>query len=74
MLLSDLKLGSSSNINKINLKSDMCMRLYDLGLIEGTLVKLILVSNGIKAYLIRGSLIAIRDKDAKEIVVGEIYD
>ena len=74
MLLCDLNLGESAYVTRINSKSDMCIRLYDLGLVEGTLVKLILVSNGIKAYLIRGSLIAIRDKDAKEIVVGEIYD
>ena len=74
MLLCDLKLGESAYVTKINSRDDMRIRLYDLGLIEGTNIKLILVSNGIKAYLIKNSLIAIRDKDSKDIIVGEIYD
>lgn len=74
MLLCDLKLGDSVYINQINTSGDMRIRLYDLGLIEGTNIKLILVSNGIKAYLVRNSLIAIRDNDAKDIIVGDIDD
>lgn len=74
MLLCDLNLGESAYVTRINSKSDMCIRLYDLGLVEGTNIKLILINNGIRAYLFRNSLIAIRDKDAKDIIVGELYD
>ena len=74
MLLSDLKLGDSAYIIKINCKDDMLIRLYDLGLTEGTKIKLVLVGKGIGAYLFRNSLIAIRDKDCKNIVIGEVYD
>ncbi len=50
------------------------MRLYDLGLIEGTKIRLMLVNNGIKAYSFRNSLIAIRDCDAKKIIIGDTND
>ena len=74
MLLCDLKLGDTAYITKINSSDDMLIRLYDLGLIEGTKIKLVLTSNNIGAYLFRNSLIAIRDNDAKDIVVGDKYD
>ena len=74
MSLCDLKIGESAYVTKINCKDDMLIRFYDLGLIEGTSIKLILISNGIKAYLIRNSLIAIRNNDALNIIVGEVND
>ncbi len=74
MSLCDLKIGESGYVTKINCNDDIRVRLYDLGLIEGTNIKLILISNGINAYLIKNSLIAIRNKDALNIIVGEVND
>ena len=74
VLLCDLKLGDCAYITKINCKDDMLIRLYDLGLIEGTNIKRVLVGKDIGAYLFRNSLIAIRNRDCKDIVIGEVYD
>lgn len=73
MYLKDLKLGQSGYVKEVNGNADMIIRLYDLGLIEGTKIKLLLSCNGIKAYNFRNSLIAIRDYDASNIVLGDIY-
>ena len=50
--------------------------LYDIGLVKGTKIKLLFLSPSkkIKAYLIRDSIIAIRDKDASKIKVCELND
>ncbi len=74
MLLSDLKVGEKSSIININLPVREQIRLYDLGLINGTNIQTILEHNGIKAYLFRNTLMAIRNKDAKNIIVEDIYD
>ena len=60
----------------INTDEIIKRRLYDIGLIKGTNIKLLYKSpsKNIKAYLIKNSIIAIRDKDAINIEVGEIYD
>lgn len=74
--LSDLKIGESSIVKKINSCEDVKVRLYDMGLIEGTKIQLILVSPSkkIKAYSFRNTLIALRDIDSKNIIVGDIND
>lgn len=74
MYLCDLGVGKISFIKKINFKEDDMIRLYDLGFIIGTKIKTILESKGIKAYLCRDSLIALRDIDAKNIIIEDIYD
>ena len=63
-------------VNKINANELIKRRLYDIGLINGTKIKKLFVSPSkkIKAYLIRGSIIAIRDKDARKISVSKIND
>lgn len=74
MGLCDLKINQVAIIKKINLSKKNKRRLYDLGFTEGAKVMLYLVSPSklIKAYLIRNSLIAIRDKDALKIEVGVV--
>ena len=74
MKLSDLKIGKWAIIKKINSCDDVKVRLYDMGLIEGTKIKLILESPSkkIKAYSFRNTLIALRDIDAKNILIGDI--
>ena len=50
------------------------MRLEELGIIKGSIIKCELISpfNDPKAYLIKGSTIAIRNEDAKDIKVIKI--
>ena len=49
----------------------MCQLAKDLGLIKNTLIKPLYKSplNDPTAYLVRGSVIAIRNDDAKKIIV-----
>jgi len=70
--LSKLPIGSTCklyylNINNINLKR----RLLDLGLVKNTTIKALYKSplNDPTSYLIRGSVIALREDDTKNIFV-----
>ena len=74
MVLCDLKIGDSAYVKEININNTSKLRLYELGLIEGTKIKLILKSKGINAYLFRNTQIAIRNNDAKRIIIGDIND
>ena len=69
--LSEVKLGSSCIIKKINLEGSIKRRLLDIGLIEGTKVENVLVSpfKDPVGFLIRGAVIAIREDDSKNIMV-----
>ena len=71
MTLNKLQVGDSCIIKKINDTSKIKRRLLDIGLIPGTKVDCILSSpsNDSLAYLIRGTTIAIRKIDSKEIEV-----
>ena len=71
MTLNNLSVGESCVIKKIKDTSKIKRRLLDIGLIPGTRVECILSSpsNDSLAYLIRGTMIAIRKIDAKEIEV-----
>lgn len=63
-------------VDKINASEKIKRRLYDIGLVNGTKIKMLLISPSkkIKAYLIRDSIIAIRDKDASKIEVTQLND
>lgn len=69
----DVREGQSAVITELNCASDIKRRFMDLGMIKGTKIKCVLASpfNSIKAYSIRGSVIAIRASDAKGIFVRE---
>ena len=71
MTLNNLKIGDSCIIKKIKDTSKIKRRLLDIGLIPGTKVECVLSnpSNDSLAYLIRGTTIAIRKNDSKEIEV-----
>jgi len=71
MTLSDIKIGDVAVVKKINAADDIKRRLLDIGLIEGTKVDCILKSffNDPIAYLIRGTVIAIRKEDSNNILV-----
>ena len=69
--LSDLKINKKGYIKQINTNENLRKRLLDLGFIYNTPIKPIFTnpSNGSRAYEIRGSLIAIRKSDAKNILL-----
>lgn len=67
--LEKLSVGGSARIRSVEVKGDMKTRMDDLGLIGDTLVKCVGNSpfGDPKAYYIRGTIIAIRNCDAKLI-------
>jgi len=73
MYLDNINKLNEYKIKNINTNEITKRRLYDIGLIKDAKIKLLFKSpsNRIKAYLIKDSIIAIRNKDAKNI---EVYD
>ncbi len=67
--VNELELGEIGIVNKIVGEETIKRRLLDLGLIEGTDIKAVLVSpsGDPRAFEFRGSLIAIREEDAENI-------
>lgn len=67
--VNELELGEIGIVNKIVGEETVKRRLLDLGLIEGTDIKPVLVSpsGDPRAFEFRGSLIAIRKEDAENI-------
>ena len=76
MYLNNIKNNGYYTVDKINLSEKTKRRLYDIGLVKDTKIKLLLnsPSKKIKAYLIRDSIIAIRNSDASKIEVSEFND
>ena len=69
--LSQLPLNKNGIINQIKCDEDIKRRLLDLGLVKGTNIIPVLVSpsKDPRAFFIRGSIIAIREEDAKLIEI-----
>ena len=76
MYLNNIKNNGYYTVDKINLPEKTKRRLYDIGLVNGTKIKFLFnsPSKKIKAYLIRDSIIAIRNSDASKIEVREFND
>lgn len=72
--LSKVNLNEEYVIIKILLDDNIKQRIYDLGLIENTVIKAVYKSpfNDPVAYLVRGAIIAIRNKDAEKIIVRRL--
>lgn len=72
--LNKINLNENYLIEDILLDENTKQRIYDLGLIENTVIKALYTSpfNDPTAYLVRGTIIAIRDADAKKIIVRRI--
>ena len=68
--LSDLKVGEAATVCSL-LPSSIEKRFADIGLIKGTAVKCLCQSPGrdMKAYLIRGAVIAIRNEDCRCVCI-----
>ena len=71
--LSLLKVGTTCTIDSIHVSEHMRRRLLDLGFSKGTLIKCIQYSPSGDpiAYMLRGTVIALRKEDACKILVRE---
>ena len=69
--LSNLKKGEICRIKSITAEDKIKQRLYDIGMIPGTAVKCLQKSmfGDPTAYLIRGTVIALRKQNSSEIFV-----
>ena len=69
--LNDLPLNHFGIIKEIFCKKNIKRRLLDLGLIKGTKICPVLISpsKDPRAFLVRGSIIAIRKEDAEKIKI-----
>ncbi len=74
MRLDQVKLNHFAVIKQVSGK--MKRRLYDLGFLPGEMVQCVLVSPFLdpKAYMVRNSLIALRNCDARDIEVQDEED
>lgn len=72
--LNELKIGFIGSVQQLSLHGVIRKRLLDLGLTLGTNVQAIQKSpsGDLTAYMIRGALIAIRNEDAKNVLVRPI--
>lgn len=73
--LNTLTLDEDCIISKINSTGIMRRRLMDIGVAPGTVVSCVLKSpsGNPSAYLIKGSVIALRNDDAKQIEVKLLW-
>ena len=69
--LNQLPLNKSGKINKIECGEGIKRRLLDMGLVKGTEITPILISpsGDPRAFLVRGTIIVIREEDAKNIKI-----
>ena len=69
--LSQLQLNKNGKIDKIECNEGIKRRLLDMGLVKGTNIAPILKSpsGDPRAFLVRGTIIAIRKEDAKHIKI-----
>lgn len=69
--LSELKTGETAIINNVTTDELFKKRLFDIGVIKGSVVKVLHSSpcGDPRAYLIKGCVIALRNCDAQKISV-----
>lgn len=69
--LSQLPLNQNGKIEKVECDEEIKRRLLDMGLVKGTNIVPILVSpsGDPRAFLVRGTIIAIRMEDSKNIKI-----
>ena len=71
MCLNELEVGKTAFVKDICARGIVKRRMLDLGIIPGTKIKALMESPSgeLTAYLIRGTVIAIRQNDAKNISI-----
>lgn len=65
----EAELDTGCAITHLACTGPMRRRLMDLGFVEGEQVRKLLQNRGMAAYLVRGTLIALRRGDAKKILI-----
>lgn len=72
--LCDMEKGQQGKVTRLKTEGELRKRLRELGLLEKTTVECVRESpaGDPKAYLIRGAVIALRNKDAKAVFVEEM--
>ena len=70
-LLNELEIGKKAKIHSVNCSDDLKRRLLDLGIVKNSIISAILKSpsGDPTAYEIRGTVLAIRENDAKDISI-----
>ena len=68
--LSDMNKNDLCIIKRLEIKSEIRRRLMDLGFVEGTKIRCVGISpfGDPKAFLIRGSVIALRKEDSSAVL------
>ncbi len=63
--------GEFATVTAVNTQLSLKQRLYDIGLVPGTKIKVVhqSPSGNPRAYLVRGAVIALRNCDAEKITV-----
>ena len=69
--LSDISLGEMARVSEISLFGGIHRRLLDVGLVPGTEIVCVGKSplGDPRMYLVRGTLIALREKISREIII-----
>ncbi len=72
--LDNLMIGDKAEVKKIKTDNSICRRFLDMGIVPGSKIECIMKSPGGDpvAYLIKGALIAIRNDDAKNILINRL--
>ncbi len=71
MLLSDMHIGDRAIVKQISVNDDIKRRLLDMGIVQNTEIECLYESmfRDPVAYLVRGSILAVRKCDGKKIMV-----
>ncbi len=74
--LSEINVGEKVIVCKINSSEKISRRLYDIGIIKGTVIECVGRSplKDPSAYLVRGAVIALRSEDSENIIVRKASD
>lgn len=73
MKLAELKVGEKAEIISMESNTTIKRRLQDIGLINGTIAECLYISplGDPKAFLIRGTVIALRCEDTNDIIINK---
>lgn len=76
MFLNEAFPGKNYYIKNLHTKGVLRHRMRDLGIVEGTRVKRLFSApfGDPVAYLVRGTVLALRNEQAKEIEIGTVRD
>ena len=75
MSLDQLKIGETAHIHSLSAKDTLRRRLLDLGFVNGSTVRCLLESSAgdPRAYLIKNTVVALRNHDAATIEISGRY-